>query len=80
MYHCYLAFQHVKRKRLLDDFEVPRMFPDDYFSLVGESRRPPYRYVLVIQVATAVIVSVAIRNIEMILLTVALMLIIRVTI
>lgn len=34
---------HEVAKGLLEDFAVPRYFPDDLFSLVGERRRPPYR-------------------------------------
>eukprot|EP00903_Cladosiphon_okamuranus_P009919 g9416.t1 len=38
---------HEVAKGLLEDFSVPRYFPDDLFSLVGERRRPPYRWFLV---------------------------------
>ncbi|TMW69603.1 hypothetical protein Poli38472_001759 [Pythium oligandrum] len=34
-------------KPLLADYAVPRYFPEDLFSLVGEDRRPPYRWFLV---------------------------------
>lgn len=35
---------HDVAKGLLEDFRVPSYFPDDLFALVGERRRPPYRY------------------------------------
>ena len=34
-------------KSILDAYSVPHLFPDDLFSLVGEKRRPPYRWFLV---------------------------------
>lgn len=34
-------------KSILDRYSVPHYFPDDLFSLVGEKRRPPYRWFLI---------------------------------
>jgi len=59
-YFSYLVTQHEMQPlylfdqnypstepRLASDYEIPKYFPEDLFSLAGEDDRPPYRWILV---------------------------------
>jgi histone arginine demethylase JMJD6 len=36
-------------KTIIDNYQIPKYFKDDLFQILGEKKRPPYRWYVIMQ-------------------------------